>query len=199
MIRTKTNQYPLQDLSPAPQQRAGATNVNATQSHKRCPRCGIVKGAEEFNKKHAAKTGLYSYCKACVSDDQKLRRREINAYKRRYYSTEEGRKRRLLARARERAKKNGLDFNLEVDDVILPDTCPYLGVMLSHEMGKGVDKWAQSSLDRVDSTKGYVKGNVQVISYMANVMKRDATVEQLLAFARGIYRTHSGTSTGELK
>jgi hypothetical protein len=40
------------------------------------------------------------------------------------------------------------------------------------------------SLDKVDPTLGYVKGNVRVISMRANWLKQDATVEQLEQIAR---------------
>ena len=35
----------------------------------------------------------------------------------------------------------------------------------------------------VDSSKGYIKGNVEVISRKANIMKSDACPEELLEFA----------------
>jgi hypothetical protein len=35
------------------------------------------------------------------------------------------------------------------------------------------------SLDRVDNTKGYIPGNVRVISRKANIMKADLTVDLL--------------------
>lgn len=39
---------------------------------------------------------------------------------------------------------------------------------------------------REDSTKGYIKDNIQVISYLANVMKSHATDAELLQFAHGV-------------
>ena len=44
------------------------------------------------------------------------------------------------------------------------------------------------SLDRIDPTKGYIKGNVWVITKRANTMKNSATREELLKFADNIYK-----------
>lgn len=59
------------------------------------------------------------------------------------------------------------------------DQCPVLGIPLDYTAsGKGVHNSA--SLDRSDSTKGYVLGNVKVISLRANLLKRDASLEELI-------------------
>jgi hypothetical protein len=87
----------------------------------------------------------------------------------------------MLQAARKRAKERGLDYDLSEADIIIPDTCPILGISLIKSDGR---KSANSpSLDRIDPRKGYVKGNVQVISMKANMMKSDASREELIAFA----------------
>lgn len=87
----------------------------------------------------------------------------------------------LLASAKSRAKKTNLDFNLTLDDIIVPMFCPILGVKLDHTRNIG-RRFNGASLDRIDSSKGYVKGNVWVISDLANRMKQDASIEQLKTF-----------------
>jgi hypothetical protein len=86
---------------------------------------------------------------------------------------------RMLNRSRARAKKSGLDFNLTEDDIIIPTHCPLLGIELYTAEGRKSVKDNSASLDRIDSSKGYVKGNVWVISNKANTMKSNATLEEM--------------------
>lgn len=80
----------------------------------------------------------------------------------------------LLNRAKRRAGRKGIPFGITEADVVIPNLCPVFGVPLA---GAGEGKWAPS-LDRVDSSEGYVPGNVAVISYLANTLKNSGTAEQ---------------------
>lgn len=82
------------------------------------------------------------------------------------------------------AKKRGLTFDIEVSDIVIPDACPLLGIPLSH--GVGHSHAASPSLDRIDPSKGYVKGNVWVISSRANAIKNDATPDELERIAKAV-------------
>lgn len=97
---------------------------------------------------------------------------------------------RLWKQARDSSKQRKLDFDITVEDVIIPEYCPYLGVVLTTE-NTGGRQDEKVSLDRIDNTKGYVKGNIQVISSKANFMKRNASIEELITFAQGILKTHT--------
>jgi len=98
--------------------------------------------------------------------------------------------RNMLKNARYSAKQRNIEFDLQLEDITIPTHCIYLGIELTNIVGKGkID--TNASLDRIDSTKGYIKGNVQVISYLANRMKSNATREQLISFAKGILNVES--------
>ena len=90
----------------------------------------------------------------------------------------------LIQPARKRAKQRGLEFNIEISDIKIPEYCPVLGIKL--ERGQKNSCRSSPSLDRIDSTKGYIKGNVWIISHLANTMKSNATTEELTCFAKWV-------------
>ena len=84
----------------------------------------------------------------------------------------------MLAMAKSRAKKRGLAFDLTREDIIIPAVCPVLGIAIT-----GADVDHVPSIDRIDNAKGYVRGNIVVVSYRANRLKNDATPEELRLIA----------------
>lgn len=84
--------------------------------------------------------------------------------------------------SRGRAKARGLPFNIELEDLDLPDVCPVLGIPLQISRS-GSQSSFSPSLDKIIPERGYVKGNVQIISARANKMKADASPLELLLFA----------------
>lgn len=86
---------------------------------------------------------------------------------------------RMLNRARSRAKKHNMDFNLDESDITIPTHCPLLDIELYIAEGRKAVKDNSASLDRIDSAKGYVKGNVWVISHRANTIKSNSTLEEI--------------------
>lgn len=83
----------------------------------------------------------------------------------------------MFIRAKRRAKTKDIDFSITKEDIVIPTVCPILGLKLQEN--KDYCKYNSYSLDRINPTKGYVKGNVQVISQRANQLKNDATASEL--------------------
>lgn len=88
--------------------------------------------------------------------------------------------------AKHRAKAKGLDFDIDISDIIIPKLCPILGIPLQINVGTFGPRYSSPTLDRIDNTRGYVKGNVAVISHKANACKSDLTKEQIRSLARYI-------------
>ena len=81
----------------------------------------------------------------------------------------------MLSAAKARSKEFGLQFNIDISDIVVPDLCPVLGMKLSTEGSKQ----NSPSLDRIFPEYGYTKGNVRVISWRANWIKNNATPEEI--------------------
>jgi hypothetical protein len=153
---------------------------------KDCPCCGKVKLVSEFYPNKNQKDGLQPYCKVCVNKHQENYTKSDEA-------VEQSKRSKLpkhLYSIKTRAIQKGLAFDLESEDVVYPEYCPVLKLKLeTGSARRGLCK-NSASVDRIDPAKGYVKGNIQVMSMLANKMKQDATPEQLLMFADWIYKTY---------
>ncbi len=94
--------------------------------------------------------------------------------------------------AKKRAINKGLNFNLDIEDIKIPKMCPILKVkfnMFVYKQGGDFKlKDCRPSIDRIDNTKGYVKGNIAIISYRANRIKSDSTYKELKAIIKWIER-----------
>ena len=103
----------------------------------------------------------YAYCKYCETVRQKVKRDERPAH-------------RLFLLAKRRAKKEKLNFDITTEylEEIWPknNKCPILGT----EFKSGIENKNQlPTVDKVKREKGYIKGNVAIISFRANSIKSD--------------------------
>lgn len=143
-----------------------------------CPKCKKEKSVKDFPKKHYQ-------CKVCHQAYQTSEKKKEYSSKW-YFKRKQNRPENyLFKQAKHRAKDSNLEFSISEEDIKIPDYCPYLGVKLEVR-----SKHNAPSLDRIDNTKGYIKDNIQVISYQANLMKNSASIDDLLRFAKGIMRLH---------
>jgi hypothetical protein len=106
---------------------------------------------------------------------------------------EENWSRQAICQIRARARKQNIEFNIDEHDIPLPEKCPIFGLVLVKGIGRQSNN--SPSVDRIDPKKGYIKGNVVVVSNLANSMKREATIEdmkKLLAFYEPLIRKNNG-------
>ena len=131
---------------------------------KKCSSCKKVKDATDFYKDKTKSHGLSSRCKEC-SGKARL------AYQRDNLEVV------MFTSARKRARKKGLDFDITVDDIVIPHRCPCLDIVLKANEEFASD--SSPSLDRIDSSKGYTKDNIWVVSKRANTIMSNATPAEL--------------------
>lgn len=93
--------------------------------------------------------------------------------------------RKLVDQAKWRARRDNVSFSITVDDIIKlfteGDKCPVLGIPMYFNFGGNGPAENSPSLDRLVPKLGYTPSNITVISYRANAIKRDASLEELQA------------------
>lgn len=162
-----------------------------------------------FGRDKSSNDGVSNVCKLCNAKYHKERRQNIEAKakqqqnskvyyqknkeaykerKRKLLSKEDGYRTKMVAQARCRARDKGLEFSITTDDVTIPSVCPVLGI----EVRIGMDKKHKDhspSIDRINTTEGYTKDNIVVVSWRANRLKNDSTISEL----KMLYEFYKGT------
>lgn len=176
-----------------------------------CLKCGEIKLYEEFRYRAGKKKGnryFSHHCKKCEAL-YTSQWRELNPEKAKEYHTEyigSGRAREahvkfainnlqrfLFNRAKHNAKNKNVPFDLSIEDIEIPEVCPYLGVPFVLGIEKShsrTENGSTYSIDRIIPEKGYVKGNIRIISWKANTMKNSASIEELVTFAKNVLLIH---------
>jgi len=113
----------------------------------------------------------------------------------------------MLRSMKQRGKVYGFDPSLTKEDIVIPEFCPILGIKIEPCIGRGSQSMrnlhGSPSIDRIDSSRGYVKGNIQVISLRANWIKGNATLQEVKALLNYMKTVNSeamqcaGTTGGE--
>ena len=81
--------------------------------------------------------------------------------------------------AKKRARKKDMEFTIKPQDIPeIPDKCPVLGIDIKPNKEVG-PKDSSPSLDRIDSSQGYIPNNIRIISNRANRLRQDANIEEI--------------------
>lgn len=144
-------------------------------------------------------------CKKLIDKNYKEKNKsQIKEYHKKYarnnYSTENRRERyrnnittELLNHAKNRAKRKNLEFNLKKEDIIIPEYCPVFGTKIGFH-----NKHDVPTLDRIDNNKGYIKGNIQVISSKANRLKNNGSIEEFLKIITYMERNKNDSTNTQI-
>jgi len=94
-------------------------------------------------------------------------------------------RKKLFYGAKKRATRDGIEFTLSIEDIIIPAKCPILDIDIKMAVRGGKSAGGTNdnapSIDRIDSRKGYTKENTRIISRRANTLKGDANYEEIMA------------------
>lgn len=136
----------------------GCRRHRGKESTKICKHCG------ELSYRKNRHGNFASVCQKCYN-------KQCNGFKKR------NPKKLMVQCAKIRADKSGVPFSITDEDFEIPEFCPILGIRLESGTKKYHD--ASPSLDRKTPKLGYIPSNVVVMSFRANRLKGDGTIEEL--------------------
>lgn len=159
-----------------------------------CPNCNEVKCVSLFGKAKGNTQGLSTYCLYCRNKRAKQQRllvRDIPSWSRTSS---------VRIRARCLWKQWPCDLDPDYISRIFPKdyVCPVLGLTMQFRTSKYIND-NNPSIDRFYPERGYIKGNVAVISWRANRIKNNASPDDLAklsAWASMVIRASDSTVTG---
>lgn len=100
----------------------------------------------------------------------------------------------IINKTKSRAKEKSLEYNL--NEVYLLDKfkeqdgkCALTNITMTYFLGGKGKIHTNISADRIDSSKGYIKGNIQLVCHIINIMKTDLTMEELINYSSLIIKT----------
>lgn len=166
---------------------------------KYCSGCKDNKSIDDFHKTNLTKDKRQSWCKVCMKNSTTLERRVFyneNRKERRKVSTYtqneydlgklfrvNNREKYLWKGIKVRSKNKNLPCNILPEDIVIPDVCPVLGIVLTKDT-MSMGDWNAPSVDKIIPELGYTKGNIMVMSRKANTMKNNATIKELRNFSK---------------
>jgi hypothetical protein len=125
------------------------------------------------------KNRVYATCKCECGGQKTCERYAFNKTKKKPEGElkRDDRRYSMFHNAQHRAKRKGIPFSITIDDIIIPETCPLLGIPLVSTNDKRDPR--NPSLDQKVPGKGYTPDNIWVISSRANALKWDASLQEL--------------------
>lgn len=158
--------------------RSGKNRYGEPKPKIQCQKCKEYLRQHKFSliDKRNNEGGRRSTCKSCSAKKAKTERdRRKNNWKHKPSLS-------MLNNSKQRAKKDNIEHNILLEDIVIPDYCPVLGIKL--ETGDRKSHNNAPSIDRIDNNKGYTKDNICIMSVKANLLKKDGTLEELILMGK---------------
>ena len=163
-----------------------------------CLHCKAEKPLDEFYANGCFKDGVKKYrtsCKECVLEQAKIKSPEICKSKAQKRSSSP---KNFIASILNHAAKRKQHLGFDIDLGYLVDLyerqeglCVLSGVKMTYTAGAGRVS-TNISIDRIDSSKGYLRGNVQFVCDVVNVMKQDMQQKDLYGWCKAILENSNG-------
>lgn len=157
------------------------------------PLCELHNETAVWHKNKARSSGGQWACKTCSRLKSKGQRR---AWKTGHTDPFTYNLKRLFTMAKHHSKKIDREFSITFDDLLSlwenqKGKCAITGMGMSYIPGNGKRKRTKITMDRIDSGKGYIAGNVWLVCDWANRAKSDSDTRELLLFANGVLKNKS--------
>ena len=160
---------------------------------KRCPRCESIKSIDCFCRNRSSKDGRGTYCGECQRSMSQIHRdanRELYRLRSEVARKKKSWVENLIRGSKSSAKARGLLHEINNEDLIhLWDEqggkCYWLGLKLGDETLPNRHP-LKPSLDRLDTAKGYIKGNVVISSTFANLGRSNTPPDVFFSFVESM-------------
>ena len=167
---------------------------------KTCTKCGEILPLTSFyttGKKVDGKPKFNSWCKSCISQKQASYHKRTWGPLRLQFSAQKRSKtvRSFLSYLRQKAIQRKRDGNIISLDALEAlwfaqhGKCALTGWPMTMELGNGVIQ-TNCSIDRIDSSHGYVTGNVQLVCRIANVAKSSLSSSDFANLCKAVVTKH---------
>ena len=157
-----------------------------------CSTCNetLPLSTEFFHRRNDSETGFQHRCKKCLKKDPNRYDRLIKKDDLRYYLKDR------MHGAKFRSNKRNLEFSITLNYLLKlweqqEGFCNLTGLKMTHSILEGKIK-TNLSIDRINPKLGYVENNVQLVCNVANVMKSNLSIEELIDFCKLIIEKNNG-------
>lgn len=155
-------------------------------NNKKCYKCKTWKDLTLFNKSRKLTGGVSKICRECYNKEDaviKCNKSRNNRFKHAIKNGDiEFYIKRRINTIKSRALKNNIDFNLDAEYLISlwnkqNGNCFYSNIPMKNSMKKdGFQSWDGPSLDRIEPTLGYIKGNIVWCIFGINSFKQSLNI-----------------------